>query len=394
MSVRIGVVAMLLTVISTAQSFAVQTSSACKEELFFSIGHRFHGSENFHNSLDFIKKCFEAEGVKRYWVEPFATKLGNWEKGETYLTFNGSIVPVEPYPYTPDFNLLNHEKFYILDSASQLDQPSAELSAKLHGSIVLLANTHREQKYPQVEGEEKLTNETLALAALNEDPNNRLIGYHSRRSLSSVLRHRREVRYEFERFQKQAISLGIVALIQSSNIDGDVIRVDESNFVALPEDSSFKRLPVLVVPHSHFALMKSDIEEGEMLTATLSSKSKKANMEIEPNYSLFVRIDPKKGKYKQKPAILVGAHLDSWSVGQGATDNGLSVISLMKSAIALNKNNADLRQPIVFAFWGGHEVGFEGSKSFIERYIGQLFGIGKAEKQLNIALYFRVTHDQ
>ncbi|WP_211618630.1 M28 family peptidase [Pseudidiomarina aestuarii] len=389
---RIGIVAMLLTIISTAQSYAVETSLACKEELFFSIGHRFHGSENYYNSLDFIKQCFEAEGIEGYWVESFTTKLGNWEKGETYLTFKGNTVPVEPYPYTPNFHLLNHEKFYVLDSASQLDQPSVELSEKLHGSIVLLANTHREQKYPQVEGEGKLTNETLALAALNTDPNNRLIGYHSRRSLRSVLRLRREAREEFERFQKLAKSLGIVALIQSSNINGDVIRVDESNFVALPDDSSFKRLPVLVVPHSHFALMKSDIEQGKMLTANLSSKSEKANLEIEPNYSLLVRIDPKQAKYKQEPAILVGAHLDSWSVGQGATDNGLSVISLMNLAITLNRNNADLRQPIILAFWGGHEVGFEGSKSFVERHIGQLFGKSKAEKQLNIALYLNLDN--
>jgi carboxypeptidase Q len=67
--------------------------------------------------------------------------------------------------------------------------------------------------------------------------------------------------------------------------------------------------------------------------------------------------------------VLVGAHLDSWHTGNGATDNGDGVIAVMEAMRILEAVGARPRRTIRAALWSGEEQGLLGARAYIEQHL-------------------------
>ncbi|MCB0215453.1 MAG: M28 family peptidase [Chloroflexi bacterium] len=72
--------------------------------------------------------------------------------------------------------------------------------------------------------------------------------------------------------------------------------------------------------------------------------------------------------------VLAGAHLDSWDLAQGATDNGLGAAIVLEMARALAALPASLRprRRMRFALWAAEETGLRGSKAYVAAHAGEL----------------------
>jgi Iap family predicted aminopeptidase len=62
--------------------------------------------------------------------------------------------------------------------------------------------------------------------------------------------------------------------------------------------------------------------------------------------------------------ILIGAHLDSWHISPGATDNAVGVGVVRAAGQILRPHASQLRRKIALAFWSGEEQGMLGSFAF------------------------------
>lgn len=76
------------------------------------------------------------------------------------------------------------------------------------------------------------------------------------------------------------------------------------------------------------------------------------------------------GTDKQEQVVLLGAHIDSWHAGTGATDNATGVAVMMEAARILRKLNINPRRTIRVALWGGEEQGLLGSKAYVRDHFG------------------------
>ena len=79
------------------------------------------------------------------------------------------------------------------------------------------------------------------------------------------------------------------------------------------------------------------------------------------NYNIVVEL---KGSEKPDEVILLGAHLDSWDLGQGALDNGSNaamVIDIARQMFALHRKGFHSRRTIRFVLYSGEEFGLFGS---------------------------------
>src|ERR1041385_8429500 len=68
--------------------------------------------------------------------------------------------------------------------------------------------------------------------------------------------------------------------------------------------------------------------------------------------------------------VRIGAHMDSWHSGTGATDNGAGVAATMEAVRILKALNLQPRRTIRIGLWTGEEQGLMGSRA----YVGQHFG--------------------
>jgi carboxypeptidase Q len=70
--------------------------------------------------------------------------------------------------------------------------------------------------------------------------------------------------------------------------------------------------------------------------------------------------------------ILIGAHLDSWHLAEGAIDNGTGSATILEVARALMKIEPHPRRTIRFVWFMGEEHGLLGSEAYVKQHAGEL----------------------
>jgi carboxypeptidase Q len=94
------------------------------------------------------------------------------------------------------------------------------------------------------------------------------------------------------------------------------------------------------------------------------------------------------GTGNRDQVVMLGAHVDSWHAGTGATDNAAGAAVMMEAARILQKLGVQPARTIRLALWGGEEQGLLGSKA----YVNDHFGTFEAPKPdfPNLVAYFNV----
>jgi hypothetical protein len=91
--------------------------------------------------------------------------------------------------------------------------------------------------------------------------------------------------------------------------------------------------------------------------------------EEDPNsYNVIAEI-PGSDPVLRDQVVLVGAHLDSWHTGNGATDNGDGAVAVMEAMRILAAVKAQPRRTIRAALWSGEEQGLLGARAYIAQHL-------------------------
>jgi carboxypeptidase Q len=79
-----------------------------------------------------------------------------------------------------------------------------------------------------------------------------------------------------------------------------------------------------------------------------------------------------RGSEKPDEVVILGAHLDSWDLGTGATDNGTGSMAVLEAARALQKLGLKPKRTIRFVLFSGEEQGLNGSKAYVQAHKDEL----------------------
>jgi carboxypeptidase Q len=89
------------------------------------------------------------------------------------------------------------------------------------------------------------------------------------------------------------------------------------------------------------------------------------------------------GSEKPDEYVLLGAHLDSWHAGTGATDNGTGSITMLEAMRILRTAYPNPKRTILVGHWGPEEMGLIGSSAFREDHPEVMDGMQAAFNQDN-----------
>jgi len=93
-------------------------------------------------------------------------------------------------------------------------------------------------------------------------------------------------------------------------------------------------------------------------------------------------VDPQIGD----EVVMVGAHLDSWHAGTGATDNAAGSVVMMEVLRILKATYAELgkqpRRTIRIGLWTGEEQGLHGSRAYVNDHFATIEGWGRPPSEL------------
>jgi carboxypeptidase Q len=79
-----------------------------------------------------------------------------------------------------------------------------------------------------------------------------------------------------------------------------------------------------------------------------------------------------RGREHPEEILVVGAHLDSWDLSEGATDNGTGSVSVLGAAEAILRSGRRPRRTIRFVLFNGEEQGLLGSYAYVKQHESEM----------------------
>ena len=127
-----------------------------------------------------------------------------------------------------------------------------------------------------------------------------------------------------------------------------------------------------VIPTAYIAR-----EDFMLLWRLMDSGSIQGEVNIAGNFSgkpaeVYNTVAEIPGSEKPDEVVIIGAHLDSWDLGTGATDNGTGSTAVLEAARALTKLKAKPKRTIRFVLFTGEEQGLNGSKAYVAKHQAEL----------------------
>jgi carboxypeptidase Q len=98
------------------------------------------------------------------------------------------------------------------------------------------------------------------------------------------------------------------------------------------------------------------------------------------------------GGAKKDELVMVGAHLDSWHSGTGATDNAAGSAVMIEVMRILKTANLKLDRTVRIALWSGEEQGLLGSKAYVKEHFGDPATMKLTDEHAKLAGYFNIDN--
>ena len=126
-------------------------------------------------------------------------------------------------------------------------------------------------------------------------------------------------------------------------------------------------LPQIVVAHQDYAMFDRLLAEGIQphLEASIQNALTTDSV-LQWNTVAEIR-----GAEHPGQVVIVGAHLDSWDLGTGSTDNGTGAMCTLEAAHIIVRSGLKPRRTIRFILFTGEEQGLIGSRKYAEAHAGE-----------------------
>lgn len=124
----------------------------------------------------------------------------------------------------------------------------------------------------------------------------------------------------------------------------------------------------LSITPEHFNRVSRTITAGEKVTMTIDVAVE--FQDADPMaYNTVAEIP---GSDLKDEVVMLGAHLDSWHGGTGATDNGAGSAVMMEAVRIIQALGLKPRRTIRIALWSGEEQGLLGSRAYVRQKFGYM----------------------
>jgi hypothetical protein len=180
----------------------------------------------------------------------------------------------------------------------------------------------------------------------------------SQRDFASMAAFRREMA-DFLRTE------GAVALLMDAGKPHGLLTTT-GNWRGDDRVSGGEPLPSLYVAHEHYALLYR-------LASRPAPSRTRVEVEVNSKFipgpiAVYNTVGEIPGAERPDEFVVLGAHLDSWDLAQGTTDNGTGTCVVLEAARMLVKSGIRPKRTIRFVLFTGEEQGLHGSREYVKKH--------------------------
>lgn len=324
-------------------------------------GSRLTASPGFMRAANWAKSELSKWGLTNTILDPWGDFGKGWELQKSYVAITAPwYKSLQAYPkvWTDGTNGLKSAEVMLISA-----KDSAGLDAyrgKLKGKVLIFDS---KDKY-------NLSFKADAIR-YNDQELDSMSNYKLQPADSVVINKRREQFIAQYRLQLQllntlrnlAVAEGAIAVLTSNsrNHDGTIF-VQQAGPYKITDPANF--LDVALGWEDYMTivrLLKNNIPvkiDMEVQTKFITADTK--------GYNVIGEISGTDKNLKDE-VVMLGAHLDSWHSGTGATDNAAGSAVMMEAVRILKSIGINPRRTIRIALWSGEEQGLLGSKGYVKK---------------------------
>jgi carboxypeptidase Q len=118
-------------------------------------------------------------------------------------------------------------------------------------------------------------------------------------------------------------------------------------------------LPNLVISHEDYAMLERQVVAGAAPRLEGRVENVMGRVPVQ-QWNTVAEIPGR----RPGQVVILGAHLDSWDLGQGVTDNGTGSMVVLEAARALARSGLKPQRTVRFILFSGEEQGLLGSRAY------------------------------
>ena len=131
------------------------------------------------------------------------------------------------------------------------------------------------------------------------------------------------------------------------------------------------QVPFAFVSTKDYAAIRQGIMRGERVTLEINLPSTTSAAPVQA-YNTTADIP---GTDLANEMVIIGAHIDSWDLGTGATDDGTGVVAVIEALRAIQATGMRPRRTIRVALFSGEEQGHWGSKAYVAAHQSEMANV-------------------
>ena len=381
----LGLCLAFATVAQTAEPLDTVTISKIKKEGFERskvmttlsmltdvYGPRLTNSPNHKKAAEYAKATLESYGLQNVRIDYWGTEFGRgWELKKF------SLQGLEPV-YTP---LIAHPKAWTNGIKGTVaaeaiyfniksDADFARYKGKLKDKIVLFSDPVAVK--PGFIADASRYNDSTLLSMANASSPEEEQG-----PFTPPNRVAQKLTFDKWEFCMKEGALAVLEASPAARLEDGTILVSSATVPYPPDVPQSKRLraqnpnvpktlPQVIVADEHYNRLIRQIQSGSTVKLELTLET-----EFTPAAEGFNVIGEIPGSDLKDEVVMIGAHLDSWHAGTGATDNGAGSAVMIETMRILKAIGTQPRRTIRIGLWGGEEQGLLGSRSYVKRTFGE-----------------------
>src|SRR5579862_7065006 len=328
--------------------------------LMDSIGERLTGSPNMKRANEWTRDQFTAMGLSNAHLESWGPFGRGWANQYVNARMTSpDIVPLLVYAkaWTPGTNGVVTGKCIRVNIEKKEDFD--KFRGKLAGMIVIFG-PDAEVKPITESPYKRYSDDELAKTAEYEIPGERPA------SRMAEFAKRRQLIKDMNQFFADEKVLAVIDHSRGTAGGGTVFVQSGGSY----KPGETTTIPQLTMASEHWSRIARLLQEKQDVTLELNV----VNTFYDDDPMQYDTIAEIPGTDKKDEVVMLGAHLDSWHAGTGATDNGAGTIVMMEAMRILKELDKQFgikpRRTIRIGLWSGEEEGLLGSQGYVEKHFG------------------------
>ncbi len=356
-------------------------------------GPRLRGSANYKAAAEWCRERLIHWGLDKSYLE----RGGFVGRGWSLSRFSVEMIEpqymnitAQPMSWSPSTNGAVSGPPILVEVSSPADFD--KYRGKLGGLIVVNGAGTRAVSNRFLPDATRFSDEELEKGAQATDPAASVLVPYSAQSYATTAQQRRQYfarRAAIARFFRDE---GVAALLVPSRLDSNLIfATDAGGFDMTAADYGLPvpelTIPSLVIGREHYGRIARLLEKK--IPVKLEVNLKTVSREASEDSSVIAEIPGTDPRLKDE-VVMLGAHLDSWQAGTGATDNASGCAVMMEVMRILHAIGAKPRRTVRLALWNGEEGGPAGSLAYVRKHFGDPATMELKPEHETLSAYFNL----